>query len=91
VKLAAVACGLLIAAVGLGAAYWELWRHHAPTIRGSTSTEFVPTLVPAPPPEPGIAWPTYGYDQERTRAFPAQRLRPPVRPLWTIHGRAAVS
>jgi outer membrane protein assembly factor BamB len=88
VKLAAGACGLLLAAVGLGAVYWELWRHHAPTIRGSTATEFTPTREQAQPPEPGIAWPTYGYDAERNRALAALHLRPPFRRLWTFHGLA---
>ena len=81
-------CGLLVAAVALAAAYLELWRHRAPTIRGTTATEFVPTLAVQPPPEPGIAWPTYGYDQERTRAVPALRVHPPFRRVWTWHGRA---
>jgi outer membrane protein assembly factor BamB len=88
VKLVVVAAGLTLAAAGLAAAYLELWRHRAPTIHGSTSTEFVATPPPQQPPEPGIAWPTYGYNQERTRAAPGLRLRPPFRRLWTFHGRA---
>src|SRR5207247_5032790 len=88
VKLAVVACGLLAAAGGLAAAYYELWRHHAPTIRGSTATEFVPTLALQRPPEPGVAWPTYGYNQERTRTVPTLRLRPPFDRVWTFHGRS---
>lgn len=84
----AVAAGLILAAGGLAVAYLEVWRHHAPTIRGSTSTEYVATPPPQPPSEPGVAWPTYGYDQERARAAPGLRLRPPFRRLWTFHGRA---
>jgi outer membrane protein assembly factor BamB len=87
-RLVTVACGLFVAGGLLAAAYVELWRHHAPTIRGSTSTEFVPAPPPQPPPEPGIAWPTYGYDAERTRAAPGFRVRPPFRRVWTWHGRA---
>ncbi len=87
-RFVVVASGLILAAGGLAAAYFELWRHHAPTIRGSTSTEFVPATPPQRPPEPGVAWPTYGYDQERTRTAPTFRLRPPFRRLWTFHGRA---
>src|SRR5205823_14639606 len=67
------------------------WRHHAPLIRGSTATEYVPTRAPTAPKrpvEPGIAWPQYGYDQERTRSPPGIHLRPPFRRLWTFHGRA---
>lgn len=78
----------LLAAVGLAAAYLELWRHHAPTIRGTTTTEFVTTEAAPSPPAPGLAWPTYGYDQERTRAAPSVSVRPPFRRLWTFHGRS---
>lgn len=60
---------------------------HAHTVLGSTSTEYVPSPPPALPREAGIAWPTYGYSQERTRAAPYV-LRPPYRPTWTFHGRA---
>ncbi len=87
-RLAAVALGLMLAAGGLAVAYLELWRHHAPTIRGSTTTEFLPTPPPSPPPEPGVAWPTYGYDQERARAAPGLALRPPFRHLWTFHAHS---
>jgi outer membrane protein assembly factor BamB len=89
VRFVVVASGLILATGGLAVAYLELWRHHAPTIRGSTSTEFVPTPPPQRPPEPGIAWPTYGYDQGRTRAT-GFRVRPPFRRLWTFHGRSLI-
>jgi outer membrane protein assembly factor BamB len=87
VRLVAIAGGLILAAGGFAAAYLELWRHHAPTIRGSTSTEFTPTPPPQRPPEPGVSWPTYGFNQERTRAT-GFRVRPPFRRIWTFHGRA---
>src|SRR6185312_2438612 len=35
-----------------------------------------------------VAWPTWGYDQERTRSVTQPGLRPPFRRLWTFHGRA---
>jgi outer membrane protein assembly factor BamB len=87
VRLAVVGTGLILAAGGLAVAYLELWRHHAPTIRGSTSIEFAPSASPPRAPKPGVAWPTYGYDQERTRAT-GFRIRPPFRRVWTFHGRA---
>ena len=63
-------------------------HHHAHTVLGSTTTEFVPTAPPkARPPSPGVAWPTYGFDQARTRSA-AFALRPPFRRLWVFHGRA---
>jgi outer membrane protein assembly factor BamB len=88
VKRVAIGCCALLAGVGLAAAYLELWRHHAPTIRGTTATEYLPTQPPPKPPAPGLAWPTYGYDQERTRASPSITVRPPFRRVWTFHGRS---
>jgi outer membrane protein assembly factor BamB len=85
--LVIVGCALVAVAV-LAAGYLELWRHHAPTIRGTTATEFVPTQPAPKRPAPGLAWPTYGYDQERTRAAPSLTVRPPFRRLWTFHGRS---
>jgi outer membrane protein assembly factor BamB len=73
---------------GLLIAYLEVWRHTVPTIRGSTSTEYIPTAAPPRPTEPGVAWPTYGYDQARARAPAGVHLRPPFRKVWTFHGRA---
>jgi outer membrane protein assembly factor BamB len=80
----------------LAAAYLRVWRHRAPLIRGSTTTQYEPKpapaptrgRAPAPAAEPGIAWPTYGFDQERTRFAPGIRLRPPFRRVWTFHGRS---
>src|ERR1700690_1443464 len=78
---------LVLVGGGLAAAYLH-WRHHAPTIYGSTTTEYTPTAVPQQPAEPGVAWPMFGYDQERVRSAPQIRLRPPFRRVWTFHGRA---
>jgi outer membrane protein assembly factor BamB len=78
---------LVLAVGGLVAAYRH-WRHTAPTIHGSPSVEYTPTAVPQQPTEPGVAWPMYGYDQERLRYAPEIRLRPPFRRVWTFHGRA---
>ena len=74
------------ATVGL-AAYLVLDRHHVPTIVGSTTVQYTPTAPHRPPPGPGVAWPTYGYDNARDRAAPF-RLRPPFRRVWTFHGRS---
>jgi outer membrane protein assembly factor BamB len=73
---------------GLAVAYLAFLRHTVPTIRGSTTTEYIPKAVPARPTEPGVAWPTYGYDAARARAPVGLHLRPPLRKLWTFHGRA---
>jgi outer membrane protein assembly factor BamB len=58
-------------------------------VRGSSTSEFVTTATPVkppPPPEPGIAWPTYGYTAERERVGPGDH-RPPYRREWLFHGR----
>jgi outer membrane protein assembly factor BamB len=83
---------LLVIAVGvsLGAAVLlvrHLIRPHASMVLGSTTTEFVVTRPVPKPVEPGVAWPTYGYDAARLRAAP-MRLRPPFRQVWMFHGRA---
>jgi outer membrane protein assembly factor BamB len=78
---------VLLLAGGLTLAYLH-WRHHVPTMRGSPTVEYTPTPVRPPRAAPGIAWPLYGYDQERTRFAPGIHLRPPFRRLWTFHGRA---
>jgi outer membrane protein assembly factor BamB len=80
--------GALLALAGLAAAYLEVWRHRAPTLRGSTAVEYAPKAAPAPAPKPGLAWPTYGYDAARTRSAAGLGPRPPFRRLWTFHGRA---
>ena len=65
-----VTCGLVIVVVaGITAAYVAERWHHVPTIRGSPTVEYVPSsIAPRPAPVPGVAWPTYGYDQERRRS-----------------------
>jgi outer membrane protein assembly factor BamB len=81
-----IALAVLLVAAGLVVAYREL-RPHAPTIVGSTAVEYVPSPPPRPPAEPGVLWPTYGYDAGRTRAVSGLGLRPPFRRLWTFHAR----
>jgi outer membrane protein assembly factor BamB len=86
-KLALAGAAAIVAAAGLVVAYRVL-RPHAPTIVGSPTTEYTPTVrTPRPPPQ-DVVWPTYGYDQARTRAIDGLGVRPPFRRLWTFHGRA---
>lgn len=86
----AVAClALAVAAAGAATAYRVYWWHHVPTFRGSPTIEYTRTVqAPHLAPESDLAWPTYGYDQERTRSSPARHMRPPFRRLWTFHGRS---
>jgi outer membrane protein assembly factor BamB len=88
-RRALVALALALAAGGLVAAYLALRADRVPTIDGPTTTEYVPTAIPpARPSEPGVAWATYGFNQQRTRSALFARLRPPFRRVWTFHGRS---
>jgi outer membrane protein assembly factor BamB len=63
----------------------------AHTVVGSTTTEFVPPKrkPPGTPalPDRSVDWPTYGFDNARTRTV-ALDLKPPFRQQWVFHGRA---
>jgi len=62
-------------------------HRHAQLVQGTTTTEFTPHPPTIVRPPPGIAWPTYGYDESRLRNV-SFKLRPPFRRVWTFHGRA---
>jgi outer membrane protein assembly factor BamB len=82
---------IVLAVLGAGLAYYLHVKHESRDIKGSSTIEFVPTAVPPPPPkEPGIAWPTYGHDQERTRVGTGIALAPPYRTIWTFHAQSLV-
>jgi outer membrane protein assembly factor BamB len=83
-----LALGSILILAGLLVVYLEVWRQTVPTIRGSTSTEYTPTVAPPRPIEPHVAWPTYGYDGARGRAPAGLHVRPPFHKLWTFHGHA---
>jgi len=82
---------VVVLAVGAAAAFVLYRKHESRNIHGSSTVEFVPTAVPKPqkpPAKAGIAWPTYGYDNERLRTFESS-LRPSrLHRLWTWHGQA---
>jgi outer membrane protein assembly factor BamB len=84
--------GLVVLAVlGAGLAYYEHLKHAERNIKGSSTVEFVATAPPPPAPkEPGVAWPTYGYDAERLRFANGSTLAPPFRRAWTFHARSLV-
>lgn len=81
---------LVLLAAGAAAAAVVVWKERNPgSIRGSGSTEFVATEEPGATTRPEkvvreVPWPTYGYDDARTRFAPDFDLRPPFRPLWKI-------
>jgi outer membrane protein assembly factor BamB len=82
---------VILALAGAAIAYYLRVKHEARDIKGSSTVEFVTTEVPAPQPkEPGVAWPTYGYDAERLRFVNGSALAPPFRRIWTFHARSLV-
>jgi outer membrane protein assembly factor BamB len=89
--LITIAAVIVLGAIGAGVAYYLHVRHQARDIEGSSTIEFVTTEAAAPPPpEPGIAWPTYGHDAERQRFANGVLLAPPFRTEWTFRAQSLV-
>ena len=84
-----VLLGLVLFVAGAAAAAVVVWKERNPgSIRGSGSTEFVSTEEPGATTRPEevvrqVPWPTYGYDDARTRFVPDFDLRPPYRQIWS--------
>jgi outer membrane protein assembly factor BamB len=74
---------LVLLAGGVLTAYVVHRLHQAKDVRGSSSVEF--TLTTAPPKPPRVAaelpWPTYGFDETRTRSVELA-LEPPFKTVW---------
>lgn len=82
---------VVLVLVGAGVAYYLHVQQQARDIKGSSTVEFVTTeAAPPPPPEPGISWPTYGYDAERQRFDRSTSLAPPFRRVWTFRAQSLV-
>ena len=83
---------LVVAAAGALVALWVWNERRTDDVRGSPRTEFVTTQEPGATTRPEKAlrkepWPTYGFDNARTRFAPAFRHRPPFHELWMVRGR----
>ena len=88
----AVAVLLVLAAGGI-AGYVVHVKQSARDVKGSSTVEFVPTQTvagPVAPPEPGVAWPTFGRDPGRLRFANGVALEPPFRRIWTFPARSLV-
>jgi outer membrane protein assembly factor BamB len=92
-RAALVLLVLVLGAAGAAIAY-RAFRHHAPNIVGSPTTEYhSPTTSTRPARHPGhrpvaLPWPTYGFDAARTRAVSGRSLRPPFRRAWMFLGHS---
>jgi outer membrane protein assembly factor BamB len=88
---------LLLAAGGAAAGYVVYVHRQARDIRGSSTVEFVPTIVPVPAPAPSrnpetlrVPWPTYGLVPQRTRGVAGLGLRPPFRRVWSSYAGSLI-
>ncbi len=87
--LLALAAVVLLGAAG--GAYVVLSDEDPPEKRGSAKEEFDPSEEPETPAPPKrkrveVAWPSFGYDDQRSKVSP-YRHRPPYRRTWRIDGR----
>jgi outer membrane protein assembly factor BamB len=76
----AAAAALAIAASGTAV----VLNRTPPDVRGSATTDYVPTLPRARTP-PSLPWAQWGLDAQRTRAVPGH-VRPPFHLDWVFHG-----
>src|SRR6187551_2855432 len=79
--IVAIAALVLLLAAGAAAAAYVLWQQRHPgTIRGSSTVEFETTEEPGATTRPEevvrkVPWPTYGYDEQRSRYAPGFDVR----------------
>jgi outer membrane protein assembly factor BamB len=76
---------VVVVALGAAIAVWAQNQTQPIEKRGSAREEFDPEEPVAAKPEPRdqVAWPTYGYDRQRTHLSPFDH-RPPYRRVWHI-------
>src|SRR5919204_4501964 len=72
----------LIAIVGVGG-YFAL--HNGGGSEETTTSTTTTAAAPAGPPL--TSWPTYGFDQARTRYLPTKEVKPPYKVAWTYDAR----
>jgi len=82
---------VVLAAGGVLVAWYLHVKHASRDVKGSSTVEFVTTQeTPPAPPEPGIAWPTYGHDAGHLRFANGISLAPPFRRVWTFRAQSLV-
>ena len=87
------AAAVVVLAIAGGLAAW-LYTGSEPHSVVGTSTHLPTTTTtrPKPPPKPtapeaAVPWPTYGYDEQRTRFAADSPLRPPFQHVWLYRAR----
>lgn len=88
VHKAALAAGVLGAAVVVAAVVALTLRHERGAVVGSPKVEFIPREPREPSEAKTVAgaWPMYGRDAGRLRTDAESQLRPPFTVRWTFHG-----
>ena len=85
----AAAAIVVLAIAGGGVAWYLHLKQQSKDVKGSSTIEFVSTeAAPPQPPEPGIAWPTYGHDPARLRFGNGISIAPPFRRVWTFRAQS---
>jgi outer membrane protein assembly factor BamB len=89
-KLAFALAALLLLAGAAAAVFVGVRYRQGQDVRGSSTEEFVTTeAAPEKPKEPGVIWPTFGFDAERQRAVEYPH-RPPFKVRWFFRARTLV-
>jgi outer membrane protein assembly factor BamB len=88
-KLLAAGAVLVLLAAAAGA-YRVLHKENPPEKRGSAQVEFDPSAKPDGPKMTkktiAVPWPTFGYDEQRTKDAPFEH-GPPYKRTWRVDGR----
>ena len=80
--IAAILGAILLALCGTAAVFVLVRLHEGRDIFGSSSAEFSTGKIARTGQLPDVPWPTFGFNNERTRVGPGA-LRPPFRTIWT--------
>lgn len=90
-----IGAAAVLALAVLGGGAWAAVNALGPDeVEGSATVEFIPETEPAAPattgaaPDPAQPWPTYGFDDARTRVNPALDHRPPYTEEWRFRSKS---
>ena len=86
-----IAIVITVALVALGAGGWWAWGQRGQDREQARATDGVVTAgtsAATTAAQPASGWPTYGYDNARTRWNPDLRHKPPFTTVWTLRSRS---